>query len=210
MGELGNVSSIRTAMEKNQYLLKSQYALNIVEAKCKIIDEEMRMKYGREITRSITQRIKTPESIYAKLVRKNLQTDFKTACDKLNDLLGVRVVCLFVDDVYELAKLLKQQKDVKIIKEKDYIAAPKKNGYMSLHLIIEIPIYFDENCEKKRVEIQIRTATMDCWSVLDYQLCYKKNMADTAGIMEKLKRHSDTIAAIDREMLTIRNEIEKI
>lgn len=210
MGETGNVGAIRAAAEKDQYLLKSQYALDIVEAKCKIIDEELRMKYGREITRSITQRIKTPESIYAKLVRKNLDTNFKTACDKLNDLLGVRVVCLFVDDVYEMARLLKQQKDVKVIKEKDYIANPKKNGYMSLHLIIEIPIYFDENCEKKRVEVQIRTATMDCWSVLDYQLCYKKNVADAVDIIEKLKCHSDTIAAIDREMLMIRNEIEKI
>lgn len=210
MGETGSVSSIRTATEQEQYLLKSQYALSIVEAKCKIIDEELRMKYGREITRSITQRIKTPESIYAKLVRKNLETNFKTACDKLNDLLGIRIVCLFIDDVYEMARLLKQQKDVKVIKEKDYIANPKKNGYMSLHLIIEIPIYFDENCEKRRVEVQIRTATMDCWSILDYQLCYKKNMADAVGIIERLKSHSDTIAAIDREMLTIRNEIEKI
>lgn len=209
--KLEGIGQIRNGMAKNQYMLKCQYAISVMEAKLKIINEQMTMKHGREIMRSITSRIKTPESIYAKLWRKKCNTDFATANERLNDIIGVRVISLFLDDLYEIAEILKKQQDVRVIKVKDYIASPKKNGYMSLHLILEIPIYFEEYMEKKRVEVQLRTIAMDCWSVLDYQLCYKrKNMEEAQEVMEKLKKHSDTIAIMDREMVFIRNEIEKI
>ena len=151
------IENIRKSMEKDQYYLLCQYAISIVEAKAKIIDEQLSMKYGREIMRSVSGRVKSPESIYAKLMRKELPADLETAGKKLNDLVGVRIVCLFLDDVYEIAEILKKQRDVTLVKEIDYIAKPKKNGYMSLHLIVDIPIYFGDNFQSRRVEIQIRT-----------------------------------------------------
>lgn len=97
------IENIRKSMEKDQYYLLCQYAISIVEAKAKIIDEQLSMKYGREIMRSVSGRVKSPESIYAKLMRKELPADLETAGKKLNDLVGVRIVCLFLDDVYEIA-----------------------------------------------------------------------------------------------------------
>lgn len=204
------IEKIRRDMGKDQYLLQCQYAISIVEAKAKIIDEQLSLKYHRESVRSITGRIKSPESIYAKLLRKELDTDLRTAQKNLNDLIGVRIVCVFLDDVYEIADILKKQKDIQVIKEKDYISKPKKNGYMSLHLIVDIPIYYDENSQTKRVEIQIRTLAMDFWSVLEYQLMYKKNVSGAEKASRELKNYSEEIAALDRKMLKLRNRIDEI
>lgn len=197
-------------MEKEQYLLRCQYAIGILEAKIKIIDEQMNAKYEREVMRSISGRIKEPESIYSKLVRKGYDTSFKCAQEKLNDLIGIRIVCLYVDDVYEIAKRLKSQKDIKVVREKDYIQKPKKNGYTSLHLIIDLPIYMDEKAESKRVEVQIRTVAMDFWSVLNYQLLYKKDVKGAKEAADELKLYSDEIAALDQKMLKLRDKIEKM
>ena len=204
------IENIRKSMEKDQYYLLCQYAISIVEAKAKIIDEQLSMKYGREIMRSVSGRVKSPESIYAKLMRKELPADLETAGKKLNDLVGVRIVCLYLDDVYEIAEILKKQRDVTLVKEKDYIAKPKKNGYMSLHLIVDIPIYFGDNFQSKRVEIQIRTLAMDFWSVLEYQLMYKKNLSGAEKIGKELKNYSEEVANLDQKMMKLRNKIDKI
>lgn len=136
--------------------------------------------------------------------------EFSLAKEKLNDLIGIRIVCLFLDDVYEIAEMLKKQKDIKVIKEKDYIVKPKKNGYMSLHLIVEIPVCMGDKVEMKKVEIQIRTTAMDFWSVLEYQLLYKKNVKGADKVGKELKSYSDEIAALDQKMLKLRNRIESI
>ena len=204
------IENIRNAMQKDQYMLQAQYAISILEAKAKIIDEQMSMKYNREIMSSVSGRVKTPESIYAKLMRKGLEPNLKTACEKLNDLIGVRIVCLFLDDVYKIADILTEQQDIQLVKKKDYISKPKKNGYMSLHLIVDIPIYFDQNISTKRVEIQIRTIAMDFWSVLDYQLLYKKDVSAAEKVGRELKKYSEEIADLDRKMQKLRNKIEKI
>lgn len=207
------IEKIREDMQKDQFYLHCQYAIGIMEAKIKIIDEQMSMKYNREIMRSISDRIKSPESIYAKLERRGLEPTLKAARQNLNDLIGIRIVCLFLDDVYEIANILKAQKDVTVIKEKDYIAKPKKNGYMSLHLILAVPICFGEQLETRTVEIQIRTIAMDFWSVLEYQLLYKKEIsgaekAEKAG--KELKSYSEEIAALDEKMMKLRNRIDEI
>ena len=197
-------------MQKNQYYLRCQYAIGILETKIKIIDEQMSSKYQREIIRSISHRIKEPESIYAKMKRKDLEPDFTLAQKKLNDLIGIRIVCLFLDDVYEIARVIKKQKDITLIKEKDYIEKPKKNGYMSLHLIVGVPTCFGEKEEIIKVEIQIRTVAMDFWSVLEYQLLYKKDVFGAEKAGKELKSYSEEIAALDQKMQKLRNRIEKI
>ena len=197
-------------MQKNQYYLRCQYAIGILETKIKIIDEQMSSKYQREIIRSISHRIKEPESIYAKMQRKDLEPDFTLAQKKLNDLIGIRIVCLFLDDVYEIARVIKKQKDITLIKEKDYIEKPKKNGYMSLHLIVGVPTCFGEKEEIIKVEIQIRTVAMDFWSVLEYQLLYKKDVSGAEKAGKELKSYSEEIAALDQKMQKLRNRIERI
>ena len=204
------IEQIRNEMNKEQYYLHCQYVMGILGVKVKIIGEQLQNKYNREVIQNVTQRIKTPESIYAKLVRKNLKPDFAIAKSKLNDLIGIRIVCLFVDDVYKIAKMLKNQKDLRLIKEKDYIAKPKKSGYMSLHLIMGVTVCIDNKTETKTVEIQIRTTAMDFWSVLEYQLLYKKNVKGADKIGKELKSYSEEIASLDQKMLKLRNRIEAI
>lgn len=204
------IEKIRNEMNKNQYYLHCQYIMGILAVKIQIINEQLMLRHKREVIQNVSQRIKSPESIYAKMIRKNLEPDFALAKEKLNDLIGIRIVCLFLDDVYEIADMLKNQKDITLIKEKDYIAKPKKSGYMSLHLIVGVPVCIGDKTETRTVEIQIRTTAMDFWSVLEYQLLYKKDVkgADKAG--KELKSYSDEIAALDRKMLKLRNRIDSI
>lgn len=204
------IEEIRNEMNKDQYYLYCQYVMGILTVKIKMIGEQLEHKYNREIIQNVSQRIKTPESIYAKMIRKGLKPDFSVAKEKLNDLIGIRIVCLFVDDVYEIAEMLKNQKDLTLIKEKDYIAKPKKSGYMSLHLIMKVPVCIDDKIETKTAEIQIRTTGMDFWSVLEYQLLYKKNVKGADKIGKELKGYADEIASLDRKMLKLRNRIEAI
>ena len=121
---------------------------------------------------------------------------------------GIRVVCPFEDEIYEVVELLKLQKDIEILKIKDYIKDPKKNGYRSLHLIVQVPIYSADGPQKEPVEIQLRTLDMDYWSVLEYQLYYKKS--ENEEVTAELKEYAEEIARLDGKMLKMRNKIEKI
>lgn len=208
--EQQKIAQIESHLKESGYRLKSQCAIDILIAKLQMINAELSKQRGRTVVNQISSRIKSAESIYGKLVRKGFTPDFETAKEKLNDLIGIRVVCPFEDEVYEVANLLKAQGDIQIIKEKDYVKTPKTNGYKSLHLILELPIYFAEGSVKERVEVQFRTMAMDYWSVLDYQLFYKKEQKGSEEIAAELKKYAEDIARLDARMLKLRNKIEKI
>ena len=181
-----------------EYRLKCEYAIHIIELKLEMLMEQFYVECGRPVISSITSRIKTVDSIERKLRKKKLRIDFATAEGKLNDLVGVRATCFFEDDIYKLAERLTAQ--------------PKENGYHSLHLTVEVPIYTQEGCEKKRVEIQFRTVAMDFWAQLDYQLCYKKNIEEKTSrqIQQKLSKYAEEMAGMDRQMMRLRKQIEKL
>ena len=204
------IQQIKHEMQRDQFLLKCQYAIDIMEAKCKIIAEELSIEKNRKIVKTICHRIKSPQSIYTKLVEKKLTPCFQSAVETINDIIGVRIICIYQDDLYEFAHHLTSQKDITVVNSKDYIKHPKKSGYRSLHLILDVPICLNTNTENKRIEVQLRTVPMDCWSVLDYQLCYKNSDRDINNVKEKLKKHSKIIEELDQEMMLLRNEIEQI
>lgn len=195
-----------------EYRLKCEYAIHILELKLEMLMEQFYVECGRPVISSITSRIKTVDSIERKLRKKNLSIDFRMAEENLSDLVGVRATCFFEDDIYKLAERLLEQEDVTLIRKKDYIKKPKDNGYHSLHLTVEVPIYTQAGCEKKRVEIQFRTVAMDFWAQLDYQLCYKKDIEEKTSkkIQEKLAKYADELSGIDRQMMRIRRQIDKI
>ena len=126
----------------------------------------------------------------------------------LDDVAGIRIICSFVDDIYEVAEMLVRQDDVTVIAIKDYIKNPKPNGYRSYHMIIEIPVFFSDRKEKMRVEVQIRTMAMDFWASLDHQMKYKKDLDDSGEISEELKECAEIIAQTDLKMQSIRQKIE--
>ncbi len=117
-------------------------AIRQVQTKLEILDEEFSVRYRRNPISSIESRVKTPMSIYRKLKKRGQEISVKSIVRNLNDVAGVRVICNFIDDIYDIARMLGRQDDLKVISIKDYIRNPKENGYRSYHMIVEIPVYF--------------------------------------------------------------------
>ena len=206
-GEEKNV--IEALMGDYIYKKNSWKAIEFTEERLGEIGMCLAAEKNRKVINQVTSRVKSADSIYKKIRRKSYPAD-TAGILRCNDLLGVRTVCLFMDDVYEVAECLKKQKDIRILKEKDYIKKPKSNGYMSLHLIIEVPVGPGKETPWRKVEVQLRTVAMDFWSVLDHQLVYKKEFPGAESIGKELKDYAVTIAELDKNMLGLREKIERL
>ena len=182
-------------------------AMMEVETKLNVLNEEFSLRFDRNPINSIQSRLKSPVSIEEKLASKNLPMTLQTIEKNLNDIAGVRVICSFLDDIYLLADCLLGQDDITLIEQKDYIAHPKPNGYRSLHLIVQIPIYLQAGKRNMRVEIQLRTIAMDCWATLEHQLRYKKDITDTTQITTELQYCALLSAELDARMDHLRQQI---
>ena len=192
-----------------ELMMKYRCALMEVETKLKVLNEEFAMEHNRNPFEAIKSRIKTPGSILEKMRRRGYEISVESIEKNLNDIAGIRVICSFQDDIYAIARMLTQQDDIILIEEKDYIKNPKPNGYRSLHLILDIPIFLAEEKKHMRVEVQFRTIAMDFWASLEHKLKYKKNVDNPITIMEELKECADVISETDLRMQDIRDRIEE-
>ena len=147
--------------------------------------------------------------IVDKMNKKGLEVTMENIQNNLTDIAGVRVICSFPEDIYVLSELLAKQDDIKVVNVKDYIRNPKPNGYRSLHLIVEVPIFLSNEKKIMNVEVQFRTIAMDFWASLDHKLKYKKdNLKHPEIIAQELKKCADMSAAMDYKMQEIRNMLE--
>lgn len=187
-------------------------AIREVRTKAEVLNEEMSVRYHRNPISSISSRVKKPESIAGKLMRKGLPFTVEAIMANLSDVAGIRIICEFVDDIYSIAAMLAMQDDLKLIQIKDYIKYPKPNGYRSYHMIVEIPVFFSKGKTLMRVEIQIRTMAMDFWASLDHELKYKKNInpEDEEVIANELLSCADRIAETDMIMQQIRMKLDAV
>ena len=205
-------SDIRESISKVETLM-SYYRCAIleVETKFRVLNEQFSLLHEHNPIDSIKTRLKSPQSIRDKLSRKNLPLTLNSIENKLFDVAGIKVICSFVDDIYMLADCLLQQDDIKLIKKKDYINNPKQNGYRSLHLIVEIPIFLQNEKRLMKVEVQLRTIAMEFWANLEHKLRYKKNLSDeTLEITTKeLNECAEMSAILDSKMQKVRNVIEE-
>ena len=192
-----------------EFMMHNRCALREVETKLKVLDEEFSVSNDRNPIQSIKTRIKKPISIIEKLQRKGLELTIENMKKELNDIAGIRVVCSFTEDIHALADLLIQQDDIILVAKKDYISNPKINGYRSLHLILDIPIFLSTEKKNMRVEVQFRTIAMDFWASLEHQLKYKKKIDNPEEIAQELKKCADIISEMDDKMQDIRYMIEK-
>ena len=204
------ITDFANSLSDKEYQLRCMWAIQILESKLTMINLELQENLQREVVVRLTHRIKSAESIFLKLRRKGYTINLDNAKKKLNDIVGVRVTCIFRDDIYALVDCLKIQHDIKILKIKDYIKTPKSSGYQGVHMILSVPIYLSKKTEWMKVELQLRTVAMDSWSVLYYQLLYKKDLVDTGEIVQELKRYSDVIADMDTNMMRLRDKIKEI
>lgn len=185
-------------------------AIREVKTKLEILDSEFRTKYAYNPIHHIEDRLKSPKSIFEKLRRKDKTFSVESAKNNLYDIAGVRVICNYIEDIYTVADLLTAQDDVKLVTRKDYIREPKPNGYRSLHLVIQTPVYLSETKEQVFVEVQIRTIAMDFWASLEHELKYKTDNEVSAELAERLKQCAETIAATDVEMQEIYKTLQEI
>lgn len=185
-------------------------AVREIRTKLEILNEEFRVKYARNPIHHIESRLKTPQSILKKLRKYGCEFSVESAKKNLNDIAGVRVVCCYIDDVYSVAEMLLRQSDITLIKEKDYIKEPNFNGYRSLHLDVQIPIFLSDKTEPVTIEIQIRTVAMDFWASLEHDLRYKSDKVIPDGLGEEMLNCANEIAEIDRRMQEIYKRIQSI
>ena len=200
---------ISQAKQFQQVMMMYTCAIREVKTKLEVLNDELSVKNQRNPIEMIKSRVKKPMSILEKLQRRGYELSLESMVENLDDVAGIRIICSFVDDIYEVAEMLVRQDDVRVIAIKDYIKNPKPNGYRSYHMIIEIPVFFSDSKKPMRVEVQIRTMAMDFWASLDHQLKYKKSFVDDNGeISQELKECADVIAQTDQKMLAIRKRIE--
>ncbi len=178
-----------------------------IETKFRVLNEHFALRDERNPIESIKSRLKSFDSIREKLQRKGLPMRFDLIEQNLNDVAGVRVVCSFLDDIYMLADCLLQQDDVTLIERKDYIKNPKPNGYRSLHLIVEIPIFLSGEKKLVRVEVQLRTIAMESWANLEHRLRYKKTLTEEQqSIMDtELSECAEMSILLDEKMQKLKN-----
>lgn len=206
--EATSVEKLALLDQFESLMIKYRAAVREVTTKLEVLNDELSSFAERNPIEGIQSRIKRPYSIAKKLKARGLPVAVESIQKNLNDVAGIRVICPFISDIYDVADMLLSQEDVLLIEKKDYIEKPKDNGYRSLHLIVEIPIFLSKGKENMRVEIQIRTVAMDFWASLEHQIRYKKGLEEGQKISEGLKECADTIARTDLRMQELREMIK--
>ena len=181
-----------------------------IETKVRVLNEQFSLNGESNPIEFIQSRIKSYGSIYRKLLSKHIPRNIEAIENNVSDIAGIRVVCSFVQDIYRLADCFLQQDDITLIEKKDYIKNPKPNGYRSLHLIVAVPLFLENDKRLVRAEVQLRTIAMDFWASLEHKLRYKKNLPSFKLdlLADEMKKCADQSAEWDGRMQAIRNIIE--
>ena len=195
-------------VQYQELMMMYSCAIREIRTKLEVLNADLSVRYKRNPIEFMSYRIKKPASLIAKMRRKGIPVRVDAIEANISDVAGIRVVCSFIDDIYEIASMLTKQDDITLIETKDYIKTPKKNGYRSLHLILEVPVFFSDQTRVMRVEVQIRTIAMDFWASLEHQLKYKHSIPNEEEIVAELTECAETIAATDRRMMEIRDRID--
>lgn len=194
--------------EFKQVLFNYQSALKVLETEIKILNDEFTGIYKHNPVEHIKFRIKNPDSIIKKLHKKNYDITIENIISHVNDIAGIRIVCSFLPDIYQIVDIIKKSKSIKIIEEKDYIKNPKSSGYESYHLIVMVPIFLSSGNKYVKAEIQIRTVAMDFWASLEHKIQYKFPGLIPEKVEEELLNNAKAIHNIDEQMSRL-NDIVK-
>ena len=199
---------VATINEWKNQMLVYKFAMDEVNTKLEILNEEFQFIHNYNPIEHMKSRLKNPESMIAKLTRKNLDVTISNARAYIQDIAGIRIICAFTTDIYQIADLLSRQTDVKVLKVKDYIQHPKPNGYRSVHMLIMIPVFLTDRVEEVPVEIQIRTIAMDFWASLEHKIYYKFAKDVPKRITDQLKESATLIDDLDKRMLELNKEVQ--
>lgn len=198
-----------TSREYNDSMLLYSAALKELNVKLSIINDEFAARLHDNPIEHVKSRLKSPQSIAAKLRKKGYEPTFENAVKYIDDIAGIRIICSFTADIYHIAAVLKAQSYLKILRLKDYIENPKPTGYRSYHMLVEVPVYMSGKIERAKVEIQIRTIAMDFWASLEHKIRYKFDSSIPNTLNNELIECADIVAALDTKMFELNKEIEK-
>ena len=195
--------------EYQQMILLYESAVKQLTTKFEIFNQEYKMRGARNPIETVKTRVKGPESIVRKMKKYGFERSLPSIVQNLNDVAGVRVICSYVSDIYLVRDMLLAQQDVTLVEERDYIKNHKENGYRSLHLIIELPVYLTRTVCKVKAEIQIRTIAMDFWASLEHNIRYKVVDAFPPGVVKELRDCAEIIAVTDSRMEAIAHKLQQ-
>ena len=193
--------------EWKNFLIGYRFALNEMNTKLTILNEEFELIHNYNPIEHIKSRLKSPKSIMRKMKFKGLEMTQENVEANIRDIAGIRITCSFTKDIYAIVDALRKQDDIRIVEVKDYIQNPKPNGYRSLHIITEIPVFFSNHKRWMKVEIQIRTIAMDFWASLEHKIYYKFDKEVPNHILEEIKQSAEMIAELDQKMESINEEV---
>lgn len=195
-----NSNEITEEEQLSKLMLKYEFAMDILETQLKLLIKEFSFAHQYNPVEHIKSRIKSEESILHKLEKKGYELNNYNIINHVHDMIGIRIVCSFLSDVYDIVELIKNSTQFKIKEEKDYIKSPKESGYISYHFIVLVPLYLNDSVEYVEAEIQIRTIAMDFWASLDHKIQYKFPKKLPNRIKEELYQCSLDIKALDNRM----------
>ena len=182
-------------------------ALRQMETKMEILNDEFQHVHQYNPIEHIKARIKTPESIVKKLKRNGYESTIENMVKYINDIAGIRIICSFTSDIYRIADMIREQKDIKVLAVKDYITYPKASGYKSYHMIVTVPVYLSDRIVDTKVEVQIRTVAMDFWASLEHKIHYKFEGDAPEHIRTELIECAKLVSDLDARMLSLNEEI---
>ncbi len=193
-----------------RFLMVYKFGLDEIKTKIDILKQEFQYVHEYNPIEHVVSRVKSPESILKKARKKGYGLSLSSIRENINDIAGIRIICSFISDIYRISEMLQNQKNIKIIEYKDYIKYPKPNGYQSLHLIMEVPVFMSDRTENVRVELQIRTIGMDFWASLEHKIYYKCNKEVPGNLRDELMDAANTVRQLDMKMELINKEISEI
>ena len=197
-------------MTEAEFLQSVESNMIPIETKYRVLNEQFSLNGESNPIEFIQSRIKSYGSIYRKIMTRHIPRNIEAIERDISDIAGIRVVCSFVQDIYRLADCFLRQDDITLIEKKDYIQNPKPNGYRSLHLIVAVPIFLENEKRLVKAEVQLRTIAMDFWASLEHKLRYKKDLPPFKLdlLTDDLKKCADQSAEWDSRMQDIKNILE--
>jgi putative GTP pyrophosphokinase len=196
--------------ELTRFMMSYKFATDEMMTKINILKEEFSAIHDYSPIEHVSSRLKSPEGIIKKAVRTGCPIVLDEIRDHIQDIAGIRITCSFVSDTYRVCDMLTSQQDVTVLKIKDYIATPKPNGYRSLHLLVDVPVFMSDRVQPVTVEIQIRTIAMDFWASLEHKIHYKYGGSVPEDLVFDLTQAADVASRLDVKMQRLHEQVVRL
>lgn len=195
------------AQELGEFLLHYKFGLDEMLTKINILREELSFRGTGNPIEHVSSRLKSVESLRAKATRLGVSHELDEIAEQITDIAGVRIVCSFISDAYQVLDMLTTQSDITVRVIKDYIARPKPNGYRSLHAIVELPVFLSDDVRRVPIELQIRTVAMDFWASVEHKIYYKYDKDVPRELLVELEAAADVAHDLDERMAELHRTV---